>query len=78
MSMQDNLTVMHKAADAASADTQVKMEDAPTLLNIPKSECPDTWTRLPRRKWPKSWSNIEDTVVPFERNLCGHPLAGIL
>ena len=31
-----------------SADTQVKMEDDPKLLKIPKSECPDIWIRLPR------------------------------
>ena len=30
-----------QAAYAVSACTQVKMEDAPTLLKIPKSECPD-------------------------------------
>ena len=30
-----------QAADAVSAYTQVKMEDAPKLLKIPKSECPD-------------------------------------
>ena len=30
-----------QAADAVSSYTQVKMEDAPTLLKIPKSECPD-------------------------------------
>ena len=28
-----------------------KMEDAPKLLKIPKSECPDKWIRLPRHKW---------------------------
>ena len=67
-----------QAADAVSAYTQVKMEDAPKLLNIPKSECPDFWIRLPRHKWPKSWSSIEDPVVPLERNLYGHPLAGLL
>ena len=43
-----------QAADAASAYTQVEMEDAPKLLKIPKSECPDNWIRLPRHKWPKS------------------------
>ena len=37
-----------QAADAVSAYTQVKMEDAPKLLKIPKSECPDIWIRLPR------------------------------
>ena len=35
-----------QAADAVSAYTQVKMEDAPTLLKIPKSECPDIWIRF--------------------------------
>ena len=34
-----------KAADAVSAYTQVKMEDAHNLLKIPKSECPDIWIR---------------------------------
>ena len=61
-----------QAADAVSAYTQVKMEDAPKLLKIPKSECPDIWIRLPQHKWPKSWSSMEDPVVPLERNLYGH------
>ena len=43
-----------QAADAVSAYTQVKMEDAHKLLKTPKSECPDTWIRLPRHKWRKS------------------------
>ena len=42
-----------QAADAVSAYTQVKMEDAHKLLKIPKSECPDMWNRLPRHEWPK-------------------------
>ena len=67
-----------QAADAVSAYTQVKMEDAHKLLKIPKSECPDNWIRLPRHKWPKSWSSMEDPVFPLERNLHGHPLAGLL
>ena len=48
------------------------------MLRIPESECPDVWIRLPRHTWPKSWSNIVDPVVPLERNLYGHPLAGLL
>ena len=48
-----------QAADAVSAYTQVKMEDAPKLLKITKSECPDIWIRPPRHKWPKSWSSME-------------------
>ena len=67
-----------QAADAVSAYTRVKMEDASTLLKIPKSESPDIWIRLPRHEWPKSWSSIEDTVVLLERNLYGHLLAGLV
>ena len=50
----------------------------PNYWKIPKSECPDIWIRLPRHKWPKSWSSMEDPVVPLDRNLYGHPLAGLL
>ena len=57
---------------------KIKMEDAPKLLKIPKSECPDIWIPPPRHKWPKSWSSMEDPVVPLERNLYGHPWAGLL
>ena len=46
-----------QAADAVSAYTQVKMEDAHKLLKITKSECPETWIRLPWHKWQKSWSS---------------------
>ena len=60
-----------QAADAVSAYTRVKMEDAPSLLRTPESECPDGWIRLPRHVWPKSWSNIEDLVVLLERNVYG-------
>ena len=67
-----------QAADAVSAKTQVKMDYAPKLLKIPKSDCPDIWIRLPRHKWPKSWSGMEGPVVLLERNLKGHPLARLL
>ena len=53
------------------------MEDAPKLFKIPKSECPDIWIRLPKHQWSKSWSSIEDPIVPLERNLYGHSLAGL-
>ena len=67
-----------QAADAVSAYTQVKTKFVPQLWKNPKSECPDIWIRLPRHEWPKSWSSMEDPVVPLERNLYGHPLAGLL
>ena len=67
-----------QAADAVSAYTQVKNGRCSQIIKqIPKSECPDIWIRLPRHKWSKSWSSMEDSVVPFERNLFGHPLAGL-
>ena len=67
-----------QAADAVSAKTQVKMGRYSQFVKNRKSECPDIWIRLPRHKWPKSWSSMEDPVVPLERNLYGHPLAGLL
>ena len=67
-----------QAADAVSAYTQVKKENASSSLKFPKSECPDIWIRLTKHKWPISWSCMEDPVVPLERNLHGHPLAGLL
>ena len=30
------------------------------------------------QKWPESWSNIEGPVVPLERILYGHTVAGLL
>ena len=68
-----------QAADAVSAYTQVKMDDAPSLLRkkIPKLDCPDMWIRLSKHKWPKSWSSMEEPVVRLEQNLYGHPLAGL-
>ena len=78
MDIISRLPVFDGQAPDAVACTQVKMEDAHKLSKIPYSECPDVWIRLPRHKWPKSWSSMEDPVVPLERNLYGHPLAGLL
>ena len=39
-----------RAADAVSAHTRVKLEDALRVIKVPKSECPDVWIRLPRHK----------------------------
>ena len=41
-----------QVADTVSQHTQVKMEDAPRLIRIPKSECPDVWIRLPHTHGP--------------------------
>ena len=55
-----------QVVDAVSAYTQVKLEGAPRLLKIPKSECPDVWIRLPQHIRPKSWESIGDPVVHHE------------
>ena len=49
-----------QAVDVVSAYTQVKMEDAASLLKIPKSERPDIWIRVPKHKSPKPISSMED------------------
>ena len=69
-----------QAADAVSAYTQVKMEDAHKLFKK-TSQIRNGQTFgfvYQDTKWPKSWSSMEDPVVPLERNLYGHPLAGLL
>ena len=75
---QDYQVVVDKQLTQYLLFSQVKLEDAPRLLKIPKTEWPDVWIRLPRHKWPKSWAIIEDPVILLERNLYGHPLAGIV
>ena len=45
---------------------------------FPNRNAQNIWIRLPRHPWPKSWSSMEVPVVPLERNLYGHPLAGLL
>ena len=36
-----------------------KWKMPPTLLKIPKSQCPDIWILPPKHKWTKSWSSME-------------------
>ena len=54
------------------------MKDAPALLKIQKSKCPDILIRLPKHKRPKSWSSLESPAVLLEWNLHGHPFPGLL
>ena len=70
--------MLGEASDAVSAYTQVKMSDAPRLLELPETECPTVWIRLPRNCRPKHWDNIDDQMVRLERNPHGHPLVGSL
>ena len=66
-----------QAADPVSAYTQVKLEDAPKLLKIPKSECPDVWSAFHDTNGQNHGKN-EDLVILLERNLYGHPLPRLL
>ena len=59
-----------QAADAVSGYTQVKNGRCSTIIGNSQIGI--------SRQWPKSWSSMEDPVVPLERNLYGHPLAGLL
>ena len=74
----DNYRTMCESRISAGEYPGKNGEYSEITENFEKSECPDIWIRLPRHKWPKSWSSVEDPVVPLERNLYGHPLAGLL
>ena len=63
-----------QAADAVSAMSKWKMHRRYWKFQ----NCPDIWILLPKHKWPISWSSVEDPIVPLERNLYGHSLAGLL
>ena len=67
-----------QASGAVSVYTQVKMQDAPELLHLSDKDCPTFWIRTPRARRPQHWDSIHDPVVPLERNLYDHPLAGLL
>ena len=56
------LDAQDKQAMQYQLTPRFKMEDAPTLLKISKSECPDPWIRLPRHNWPKTWQSVEHWV----------------
>ena len=76
--MQDNQTVTDKQPTRYLLAFKQRWKMLPDCSEFWKSECPDLWIRLPRHKWTTSWTNIEDPMVPLERNLYGRPLAGLL
>ena len=49
-----------------------------TLRGCSEFQSQNVQYRLPRHKWLKSWANIEEKVVPLERNQYGHPLTALL
>ena len=67
-----------QAADAVSAYTQVKTEDATSLLKnfeVRVSLFPDTFTKAQAAKLMVQYGRPSRS---FERILYGHPLAGLL
>ena len=67
-----------QAADAGSAYTQVQMEDAHKLLKIPKIGVSRHLDSSTTTQMAKIMVQYGRPVVPLERNLYGHPLAGLL
>ena len=67
-----------RAADAVSAETQVKMEDAPKLLKIPKIGVSRHFDSSTTTQMAQIMVQYGRPVVPLERNVYGHPLAGLL
>ena len=65
-----------QAADAVTPHIQVKMEDAPRLLRIPKSECPDIWSTTWKAK--NHGKTLQIQWFFFIEMCTGHPLAGRL
>ena len=55
----------------SSSFTQKKLASSGVLKEHVSSD-------MLRHEGPESWSSMEDPVVPLERNLFGHPLAGLL
>ena len=67
-----------QAADAVSAYTLKKWKTLQNCWRLQSQKVQIYGCVFPRHKWPKQWSNIEDLVVPLERNVYGHPVAGLL
>ena len=67
-----------QAADAVSAYTVENWRMIPESSKFQNQNVQMIGYVFHDTKWTKSLSNIEDLVVPLERNLYGHPLAGLL
>ena len=68
-----------QAADAVSAYTQVKMEDAHKIIENSKIGVSRHLDSSSTTRMAKIMvSSMEDPIVPLERNLYGHLLAGLL
>ena len=59
-------------ADAIGAYHQVKLAETEDGKNGV-----ETWIKLPRHYRPAWWDSVEEPVCRLDRNLYGHPLAGL-
>ena len=66
-----------QVADAVSVKLRSKWKMLQNYWKFPNRNL-QTFGFVYHDEWLKSWSSIEDPVVPLERNLYGHPLAGLL
>ena len=71
-SLQDYLSVMDKQLMPFQHTLRPKWRTLPAYSKF-LSQNVQTYGYVFHDKWPKSWSDIEDPVVPLERNLYGHP-----
>ena len=67
-----------QATDDVSDQPQIEMRGAPELLDLSEEDCPKICLVLPTARTPQHWDSIDDPAVPLERNLYGHPVAGLL
>ena len=67
-----------QAADAVSAYTQVKIGRCSQIIENSKIGVSRHLDSSTTTHMAESWSSMEDPMVPLERNLYGHPLAGLL
>ena len=73
--------LLTEQGSSASQMTAAKVMDIISWLPGCGGQAADAvsaYTQVKMDKWPKSWSSIEGPVVLLERNLHGHPLAGLL
>ena len=54
------------------------MKYAPEHLHLSEKNFPKIWLRSPKATRPLNWESIDCAVVPLERSLHGHPVAGLL
>ena len=75
---QSFLVWMEKQITQCSVHSSQNDQSFPDCFECREEDCLEIWIRIPPRQRPKGWDNMEDPVVPLERNLYGHPWAGLL